>query len=61
MYLLESDLQSWSWFTRVNSFSNCADPPSRLEISRTVAEFRAKVWNDVQPASLANGRWVEGV
>ncbi len=60
MFMLEAQLQTWSWFTRVCSASNCADPPSRLEISRTVREFNAKVWTAPQPLSLRGGQWVDG-
>ena len=59
MFMFEAQLQTWSWFTRVCSASNCADPPSRLAISRTIREFNAKEWVAPQPRSLRGGQWVE--
>jgi hypothetical protein len=36
------DNQSWTWYSRVPSFSNPADPPSRLEFEEVERRFKAK-------------------
>ena len=40
----EADMESYSWFERVPSASNCADDPSRGKGADTVVAGRRVVW-----------------
>ena len=53
----ESRTQTWTWFTRVPSYSNAADLPSRLKLAETAARFGAAIEIANCPFSLLGGRW----
>ena len=54
----ELSLQSRAWFSRVSSFSNIADGPSRLNFASVVDELKASIYNPAQPSDLSTGRWI---
>ena len=53
----ESQLQTYSWYTRVPTKSNPADDPSRLLIEETRLKYGAIVYTVPQPSTLAKGFW----
>jgi hypothetical protein len=50
------DVQSWIWYSRVASFSNPADPASRLEFEEVKSRFGAKQVQCDVPTSLLNSK-----
>ena len=61
MFFEETKLQTWSWFSRVCSYSNCSDAPSRLDLKTPQEAYNAKVWRAPRPVSLWGGQWAEAV
>ena len=52
---LDAQLSIWAWYTRVPSFSNLADDPSRLEIPKSIRNYKLLVSSPKQPISLKHG------
>ena len=48
--------QTFSWFTRVPTYSNLADDPSRL-IFDSMKSLGAKIYDAIQPDSIQSGSW----
>jgi len=59
IHMQENKLQSWTWYSRLPSFSNPADGPSRLDFKQAEEVFLAKRWDVRLPKSLLGGRWLE--
>ena len=59
MALAEEELriQSWTWYSRVCSFSNPADAASRLDLETMRTKFGATAIEVSLPCSLLNGVW----
>ena len=53
----ELRVQSWTWYSRVSSFSNPADPASRLDLAVMLTKFGAAAVEVSMPKSLLNGEW----
>ena len=53
----ELRIQSWTWYSRVCSFSNPADPASRLDMETMRTKFGATAIEVSLPVSLLNGVW----
>ena len=54
MAKLETRIQTWSWFCRVASHSNPADPASRLDHATMREKYRAVRTRPIMPSSLKN-------
>ena len=55
------DNQAWFWYSRVASFSNPADPASRLAFSEVRTRFGAQQVKCEAPDSLINSKLIRGV
>ena len=53
----ELRIQSWTWYSRVCSYSNPADPASRLDLAMMLTKFGAAAVEVSLPVSLLDGLW----